>query len=178
MRYVYIVCIFSLSLFSSLVRAQVPAAIPDRFTSIVLGSELETVKMLLQAHTLFNYRGDPDISLKPSDKQPLIETQGQGFMSAGIFQFRDERLYSIILRLDEAQIDYFTMYSLFQGKYGEPSYLDPQLSYWEQGGRRLVLEKPVVIKYLDMDTFNQIRAEGAASEGVREYSRKAFLDNF
>ena len=158
--------------------AQTPDSVPDRFTSLVLGEGLENVKTTLQSHPLFRYQGDPDVSLVPIDRQPIIEAQGRGFMESGIFQFRDERLYSIILRINEKQLDYFTMYTYLKEKYGEPDYLDPQQSYWEQNGRRMILEKPVVVKYLDMDVFNRIREEGAARESTSNYSRELFLNNF
>ena len=165
-------------LLSTFLHAQAPNAVPDRFTSIVLGATLEEVKAQLQIHPLFRYRGDPDLSLVPIDRQPIIETAGVGLMLSGIFQFKDERLYSIILRIDDDQLDYFTMYTRFIEKYGEASYLDPQLSYWEQDGHRMVLEKPTLVKYLDMDVFNRIREEGRAEESFGEYSRELFLSNF
>lgn len=167
----------SSSLFAQ-VSIQPQNSIPDRFDSIVLGAPLETVKLALQNNTFFNYRGDPDVSLAPIDRQPIIVSLGLGFMEEGVFQFKDERLYSITLRIDKDQIDYFTMYDFFSEKYGDPNYLDPQQSYWEQEGRRMVLERPVVVKYLDMDVFNRIREEGVAVEAIGEYSRELFLDSF
>ncbi len=161
---------------SGILCAQEP--VPDRFTDIVLGQSLEQVKTRLQSHPLFDYRGDPDISLTPIDRQPIIETQGLGFMSAGIFQFRDEKLYSIILRLNENRMDFFTMYTRLTNTYGEPAYLDPHQTYWEGNGQRMVLEQPVIVKYLDMDVFNRIREESAASKSIDEYTRGVFLDNF
>ncbi len=152
--------------------------LPRGFLSLSLGTSLEEAKTLLAAEAMFTYRGDPDISMRPFDNQPIINSGGTGMMESGTFQFRDDRLYSITLEIDPRQMDYFTMYRDLVSKYGEPDYLDPELSYWEQDGVRMTLEKPVTVKYISMDVFNEIREAGAAQESLLDISRELFLDNF
>ncbi|AHC15292.1 hypothetical protein [Salinispira pacifica] len=152
--------------------------LPGGFTDLMLGTELEELKRRLEANRQFDYRGDPDVSFSPSSEQALIRTDGRGFMESGVFQFHEDRLFSITLNIDTEQMDYFTMFRDLQNKYGEPDYLDPQLSYWEGSGVRMVLEKPLSVKYIDMQVFDQIREDGAARESLGELSRELFLDNF
>jgi hypothetical protein len=155
-----------------------PQPLPRSFGSMVLGISLEQAKEDLQTDSLFSYRGDPDISFSPVDSQPIIRADGLAYLDAGIFQFHEDALYSITLQIDPEQLDYFTMYSTLTAKYGDPDYLDPQQSYWERNGVRMILEKPVTVKYLDMDAFTAIREAGAAQESVGDLSREIFLDNF
>jgi hypothetical protein len=154
------------------------AALPSSFGGVSLGISLDQAKEDISASPLFAYRGDPDISFLPSDDQPIIRADGNGFLSSGIFQFHDDGLYSITLRLDEERMDYFTMFSDLSEKYGDPDYLDPQQCYWERDGVRMILEKPLTVKYLSMEVFNAIREAGAAEESISTMSRDLFLDNF
>lgn len=152
--------------------------LPRGFTDLLLGSDLEELKQRLETNRQFDYRGDPDIRLSPSSNQALIRTEGRGFMESGVFQFHEERLFSITLNIDIEQMDYFTMFRDLTQKYGDPDYLDPRLSYWNGDGIRMVLEKPLSVKYIDMQAFNRIREAGAAEESMGEFSRELFLDNF
>jgi hypothetical protein len=158
--------------------AAITAGIPAGIGNMELGMEFQTAFNTLQSEPLFAFRGNPDVSLRPVDRQPLIQTPGRGFISSGIFQFRDDILYSITLQLDEDKIDYFTMYNDLSEKYGDPEYLDPAQAWWQSGSTRLIIEKPLAVKYLDMDVFTSILEEGAAAESLADYSLELFLNNF
>ena len=155
-----------------------PLALPRGFQDILLGLPMAEVKKLLQSSPYFSYRGDPDVSLAPVDKQPIIETAGVHFVSSGIFQFHNNSLYTITIALNPQILDFYTMYTTLSKKYGDPTSLSPDEVVWENDQVRLSLEKPLTIKYIDRVVFNQIRDAGKAQQSLQELSRQDFVHLF
>ena len=153
-------------------------ALPLGFRSLRLGAPIEEVKLELAADTTFAYRGDPDVSLLPLDQQQIIETEGRRFIRRAFFQFFEDRLYTITLRLDESELDFYTMYTALTEKYGEPTALDPQEVVWESEDVRFSLERPLTVKYVDLPVFNRRIAEQREGESMDEFTRQQFIDQF
>ncbi len=154
------------------------AALPLGFRDIELGLELDTVKELLKNDPYFNYRGDPDVSLLPQNNQQLIECIGLSYIKRAFFQFRERKLYTIILVLDVQKVDYYSLYETLTGSYGDAAYLDPNQAVWESEAVRLSLERPLSVKYVDKTVFDRIKKEGKAEESFRVLSREDFLKEF
>lgn len=154
------------------------AELPRGFHGIELGMELVQVKELLLKDELFYYRGDPDVSFLPLPKQTLIECPGKTYISRGYFQFEQEKLFIMILVLNIKEVDYFSMFTTLNEKYGLPTYLDPSAAVWSSEEIRLSLEKPLTVKYIHLPVFNQLQDQGKAKEGILEYYRKEFLKEF
>ena len=151
---------------------------PQGFRSIVLGMELEQVKEELMEDTYFNYRGDPDVSLLPEPNRTMVQAEGVVFILRGYFQFYEDILYIITLELNGDQVDYFSMYTTLVEKYGEPGALDNTKAIWEDETVRLSLEKPLMVKYIKKDIFNNIVAQGNIRTSAGELSRDTFLNQF
>ncbi len=160
--------------------AQTESAVtpPYGFRNIQLGQQLEEVKEILKKDPLFNYRGDPDVSFLPLPKQTLIECQGNSYISRAYFQFHEDKLYIIILSLDQSKLDYYTMFSTLSGKYGDPDSLSPSDAVWRFDEVRFSLERPLTVKYIDNRVFEDLRDKGRAEEDLRDLSRKNFLKQF
>jgi hypothetical protein len=152
--------------------------LPSGYGQYGFGLSLEEVKELLGADISFAYRGDPDVQMLPVRRSPVIETAGTGFITRGYFQFRDDALYMILLELQPGRLDYYTMYRTLQEKYGEPARLSPVDMVWETESVRLVLERPLTVKYLDLEAFREIRDEARVEQSLREISRDRFLEKF
>lgn len=155
-----------------------PAEIPRGFREITLGMELDTVKELLQEDPLFAYRGDPDVSMLPQPQQTLIECAGTSYIRRAYFQFHERRLYIMTLSLNPDRLDYYTMYSTLSGKYGSPDRLDPGSAVWELPELRLSLERPLNVKYIDVEVFSRLQEESRAGEDLRELAKERFLEQF
>jgi hypothetical protein len=155
-----------------------PAAAPRGFRGIELGMELDQVKEMLARDAMFAYRGDPDVSLLPTPQQTLIEVTGSSFVRRAFFQFHERKLYVLILVLDAQRLDYFTMYSTLTGKYGDCARLDPSEAVWEFPGLRLALERPLSVKYLDLQVFDALREQGQAGQTLQDVSKQKFLEQF
>jgi hypothetical protein len=152
--------------------------LPSGFRDIVLGLSFQAVKDRLQEDPYFDYRGEPDVSLRRTPNRQVIETDGYLFIDRAFFQFFEDRLYTIILRLDPRRIDYFTMYRQLTSKYGPPDSLNPTEAVWESVETRMALERPVVVKYLELPTFRRLQRTGRADESLDRLSRDRFLEQF
>jgi len=155
-----------------------PAKVPRGFRGIELGMELDQVKEKLAADALFDYRGEPDVSLLPTQQQTLIEVTGSSFIRRAFFQFHERKLYVLILVLDQRRLDYFTLYTTLTGKHGDCTRLDPTEAIWEFPGVRLSLERPLSVKYIDTAVFAALQEQGQAQQSLQEMSRQMFLEQF
>lgn len=154
------------------------AAAPRGFRGIELGMTLEQAKATLAEDPLFDYRGDPDVSLLPQPPQTLIECAGHSFLRRAYLQFHEKKLYILILVLAPERMDYYSMFSTLSRKYGEPQSLDPGEAVWAFPGLRLSLERPVSVKYIDTAVFERLQAAGRAERDLWEISRNEFLEQF
>jgi len=139
---------------------------------------VEQVKDLLAKDPYFNYRGDPDVYFTPARKETLIECTGNGFVKRIFIQFVDNRLFALIIDLNEDLIDYFTLYRSFEEKYGAFTDFSPQSVRWDRQDVRLSLEKPLTVKYLDLRKFAELKDEGRAAVTEEVKSLEQFLDEF
>jgi hypothetical protein len=154
------------------------AALSRKFREIELGMGLEELKESLKNDGLFNFRGDRDVSFLPSREQSLIETTGFTFIKRAFFQLRDGRLFIMAFSLNTTVIDHYSVFTKKKKKYGEPSYLDPKESVWETEDTRITLERPLTVKYIDKQVFDDIINESALSESFHVQLRQDFLDEF
>lgn len=113
---------------------------------------------------------DPDSS--------LIECRGFRFIDRAFFQFHEGRLYTIILKLNPEELDYYSVYSVLTNKYGKSDSLDPKQVLWQDEEVRLSLERPLSVKYIELDTFTSLLEEGEADETFRAVTRREFLEMF
>lgn len=155
-----------------------PLALPRGFEDLLLGLPLSELEKRLQASPYFRYRGQPDVSLAPVDKQPIIETAGVRFVSSGIFQFHNDKLYTITIALNRSLLDFYSMFTSLSQKYGDPVSLSPSEVVWQNDQVRLSLEKPLTIKYIDRVVFDQILQAGQAQKSLQELSREEFIHLF
>lgn len=148
------------------------------FRDLLLGIPFNEAQQLLQRDPAFQYRGEPDVSLRLSDGGTVIDTRGRVYMERGIFQFHEARLFAIALYLDRSRLDYFQLYEQFRERYGEPVDLDPQRALWEDQQTRIELERPLTVRYLDLETFEARRQESRTEQAAEDVAREQFLEEF
>jgi hypothetical protein len=152
--------------------------LPDGYRSHRLGMSLEDVKGTLLIDPRFDFRGDPDVSVRRSGDQSLIVSRGKTFIDTAYFQFDEGRLYLITLELNREKIDFFTMQSRLTGNYGAPDTISPEGMSWSDDSVRISLEYPLTIKYLDLMTFNRFMEDKVRRKSFEEISRTKFLEDF
>ena len=152
--------------------------LPSSFHDISLGMPIDEVKEILKHDSSFLYRGDRDVSLLNNKNRSVIEANGVHFVKRGSFQFYNERLYSIIVQMNSENIDYYSIYSSLVEKYGEPIMVDQKKSLWEDGRVRLILERPLTLKYIEVSVFKEIIENRDKKEAISEEIRERFIRAF
>lgn len=158
--------------------AQAPAALNPGFDVFRLGMSLVELKDALKRSSFLLYSGEPDATLLDRPNTNLIDVPGVGFVSRGVFQVIDGKLYSISLELNPEKVSYFDVYTQLTKKYGDPTALDPSSARWENPSVRMSLEKPLTVKYIDMPVFQRIEKEGRAQQALDAITRDQFLGTF
>lgn len=155
-----------------------PASLPDTYRSVALGMDMETVKEKLAADGMFGYRGDRDVSLLPFANRSLIETVGPSFIRRSWFQFLENKLYVMIFNLDPERVDYYSVYSSFVAKYGEPKSIDPARAVWSDDRVTLSLERPLTVKYVDAAAFKSLLDADTTDKAASDILREEFIREF
>jgi hypothetical protein len=172
LRWISLVWIFfllSLGLYGEVTRG---------FDTIRLGMSYDEALQALTESGFFRFRGLPDVSLRPGTQEPLIRVRGSGFIAEGYLQFRDQVLYSLTLNMNPLMIDHGTFFRQFSQDFGDPQDFNPQRAIWETPMTRLVLERPLIVQFLDRPTFQQIQEEQQIRQSAAEFSRDLFLRSF
>ena len=153
-------------------------ALPRQFREITLGMNIDDLKTALQNDSLFDFRGDRDVSFLPVREESLVETTGSSFVRRAFFQLRDGSLFIMSLTLNTGLIDYHSMFTELVEKYGQPVSLNPREVVWETEETRLTLERPLTVKYIDLKVFNDIISESSLIQSRRVQDRQDFLNEF
>jgi len=152
--------------------------VPRAFRGIELGMAMDEVKALLTADGIFNYRGEPDVSLLPRPNESLIEVSGLSYIKRAFFQFYEGKLFVMIFALNEKEMDHYSVFTSLSAKYGKPDSLSPSESVWSDASTRMSVERPLAVKYIDLAVFDALKAAGAAQQSYEEILRTEFLGGF
>jgi hypothetical protein len=150
---------------AALAPAQTPADLTPGFDVFRLGMSLSDLKEALKTNSFFLYSGEPDVTLLNRPNTNLIDVPGVTFLSRGVFQVVEGKLYSISLELNPEKVSYFDVYTQLTKKY-------------ENASVRLSLEKPLTVKYIDMPVFQRIQKEGRVQQALEALTREQFLGTF
>ena len=151
--------------------------LPSKYRTMQLGMNIDDVKKALANDSIFGYRGERDVSLLPSPNRVLIETSGLSFLDRSWFQFYEDKLYTMIFKLDEDRVDFYSMFKTLNEKYGEPTSLSPDKIVWKDDTITLCLERPLTIKYIDTKVFKEIQDKAGIEKNKEEITRQGFLDS-
>ena len=167
-----------LLLLTGILGAQDTVGIPREYRNIRLGMPPDEVKNLLSEDPWFAYRGEADVSLLERPRSSLIDAGGSLFINRGLFQFEEDALSAIMLELNPETVDWFTIYTTLEERYGTPVEMNPSKAWWEDGSTRLALERPLTVKYLDLAVFDAFIESDVDRKAWREQARETFLDEF
>jgi len=152
--------------------------LPRQFREIALGMSLDSLRDALQRDSMFNFRGERDVSFIPIREESLVETTGSSFIRRAFFQLRDGELFIMSFTLNTDLMDHHSMFTRFIERYGQPTYLNPREAVWEDGNTRISLERPLTVRYIDMVVFDDIVSESSLVESRRVHEFQEFLDEF
>lgn len=156
--------------------------VPNGYGGITLGMSVENTKEALKANGDFGYNGDRDVSLLPGENRVLIETDARdfarwSFLEQCWFQFSEDKLYIITLNLNRKKVDYYSVYSSLCKKYGEPVEFSPERAIWKNDSVQFSLERPLVLKYIDLNKFDSLIDESLVEKSSQEKLRDEFLES-
>ena len=152
--------------------------LPSGYSDIQLGLSVDEVKAKLKKNTIFGFRGNRDVSLLPTEERVLIETPGSSFFSRCWFQFYEDKLYAITLNVNRKRMDYYSMFTKFCNDYGEPDFLNNEKAEWKNDSVMMSLEKPLTVKYIDINVYDSLIEKGKELESTDAYLREKFLETF
>jgi hypothetical protein len=139
---------------------------------------LDNLKDTLARDSYFRFRGDQDVSFLSERNQSLVETTGFSFIKRAFFQLRDGNVFIMAFSLEPTLIDHYSVFTAFVKKYGEPSSLDPVQAVWESDSTRVSIERPLTVKYIDKQVFEEIRGESQVKQSWDIRLREEFINEF
>jgi hypothetical protein len=153
--------------------------LPFGYRTVTLGLGIEELKEALRQDTeAYLVREDRDVYFVPLRNENYVETTGRGFIKRAFFQLKDARVFVISLELNPDRIDYYSVFTAFREKYGDPASLDPQKATWESDTARVAIERPLTVKYIDRAVFDAILADAEAATSNETTIREHFLQDF
>ncbi len=128
------------------------------FKNIRLGSSREdTIRAILEDNTMMlpkeymlNTNG---VDLASEESATFLSLEENKFYKSGYFIFKDDSLYSITIYFQPDQVDFLELLSSMSAKYGKGAFLDAETVSWQNGDNRIILERPSIVKYLNMNNI-------------------------
>jgi hypothetical protein len=152
--------------------------LPRVYRELSLGMNLEDLKKALEQDELFHFRGDRDVSFLPIGEQNVVETTGFSFIKRALFQLRSGALFAMTFTMNTELVDHYSIFTAFVKKYGEPDFLDPKQAIWESAATRIAIERPLTVKYMDMQVFNEFLDTAQTKESQDLRLQEDFLNGF
>ncbi|WP_304331118.1 hypothetical protein [Brachyspira innocens] len=126
------------------------------FKNITLGATREdTINAILSDNTMTLPKqymtGTVDLSAEES--ADFLALEENKFYKSGYFVFKDDSLYSITINFQPNQVDFLELLSALNAKYTKGSFLDANTVAWQNGDIRIILERPSVVKYINMSNI-------------------------
>lgn len=131
------------------------------FADLTLGASLAQITNRLARSAFFDFDQERDLSRIPLSQSALISVPGTDYIERGFLQFDGNALVSIQLILNSQRLDHFSLYRALSEKYGEATALTPQTTTWESKTTRILIERPLIIKYIDL---RALKAQQRAAE--------------
>lgn len=128
------------------------------FKNIKLGSTREdTIKAILEDNTMMlpkEYMLNTDgVDLASEESATFLSLEENKFYKSGYFIFKDDSLYSITIYFQPNQVDFLELLSSLSAKYGKGAFWDAETVSWQNGDNRIILERPSIIKYINMNNI-------------------------
>ena len=126
------------------------------FKDIQLGSTRDDViNAILSDNTMILPKkymtGSVDIAAEES--ATFLALEENKFYKSGYFIFKNDSLYSITIHFPPNQVDFLELLSALNSKYSKGAFLDANTVAWQNGNMRMILERPSIVKYINMNNI-------------------------
>lgn len=147
------------------------------YRNINLGmSKLDVIKainddLLMTLPKTYSYNNDSDIQGENIDN--FLNLAENKFFKSGYFLFKDDSLYSIIIRFQPRQLDFVEILNFLNEKYGEGNFIDASSVSWENQNILLTVDRSSTVKYFNK---NAIDTNESATTNSIENSRQSLFE--
>ena len=124
------------------------------FKNITLGATREdTINAILSDNTMTLPKQymTGTVDLNAEESATFLALEENKFYKSGYFIFKDNALYSITIYFQPNQVDFLELLSALNAKYTKGSFLNANTVAWQNGDIRIILERPSIIKYINMN---------------------------
>lgn len=126
------------------------------FKDIQLGStRYDVINAILSDNTMILPKkymtGSVDIAAEES--ATFLALEENKFYKSGYFIFKNDSLYSITIHFQPNQVDFLELLSALNSKYSKGAFLDANTVAWQNGNMRMILERPSIVKYINMNNI-------------------------
>jgi hypothetical protein len=158
-------------------KSESSGSLSNSYRSLTLGSSMAVTRDGLKNDNYFDYV-DPDVTMVNPPDLTRMNVSGRGYINSVTLQFYKDSMYSIILDLNTEMIDYYSIYNDLTSKYGNPQKFSSKIVRWQSGDVQLSLEKPLIVKYVQVSILESIKTEKQQPKSVTNISKEKFLEDF
>lgn len=148
----------------------------DGYKDIKLGMSKENVQSILEKSIEFNFKREEILTFRLEPDTEIISTEGLNYIINAYFHFSHDKLFQIILKLDESKIGYYYLLKKFTERFGKSTELSPARSIWDNDKIRLIIEKPCTVKYIYLPIWNGLLKSDNTSDNLIDLNREKFID--
>ena len=147
------------------------------FGPLRLGMSSAEVKAALEESPDFSYRQFTE-SMLPYTDLPVFECRGTKFIDRAVFQFYEDRLYSMTIFFNRRKLDFYTLFTTLTEKCGVHSQLSPERIVWESETVRQTLTKPLTVAFLDVAVHDKLLGRSEIRKDEEFFAKQDFLNRF
>ena len=81
-----------------------------------------------------------------------------------------------VININKEKMDHYSIFSALCKKYGRPNSVSPDKTLWENDDYSMSLERPLTLKYIDKNIFNQLQQKSLVNPSGSEITREMFLE--
>ncbi len=126
------------------------------FMGINIGMTRDDVLSYADGREIIDVPKNRDVEFFPVEERKILALSIKPEVPHIYLQFYNETLYAITIVFDEKYIDYMTLTSKLEDKYGPYNELTPSSRKWYIDEVEIKVEKPAVVKYIALEEFLEV----------------------
>ena len=146
------------------------------FMGINIGMTRDEVLNYADKNNLIHVPKNRDVELFPVEQRKILTLSVNPEIPYIYLQFYNDKLYAITVIFNEKYVDYYTLCSRVEKKYGKYTDLSPVWRKWKIDDIEVKVEKPAVVKYIALKEFLEV-TNFKKNQGLPEAKRLEILLN-
>jgi len=118
-----------------------------------------------------------DSDIIQENEKFFLETYPNNYFSLCQMQFHMEKMYLLRIQFSKRLFSYNTLYSQMKTRYGTPNTITFKQIEWTQGSRKVILERDVTVKYLDIAMMPGTNQAAHTVDRKEQTSVKSILES-